>query len=870
MILLAPLKRLLDKSKLKSYFLIVPVFALAIVALTLALQKHAKPQDYDSCGTLLHHGQWLRNDTKVDASYWQPQDCTLHEYGLDDIATCMKPNSRIIFFGDSTARQIFWATANLLDNGIRPDYNVHGNIYFERRNITVHLLWDPYLDSSESFGVIKKMAQDATQLNQTTYLYITTGLWQAMFKPRNKVMKAFRKSVDDVVDVLKSQVPGAFGSVYFGPTQLPQYPLLDKNRNKKITHEYISQMHNYTDYVFNYNPAAHSSEHGNNGTLYTNDGRVAAYYTPVFNRYGPGHLSLYDKIGLHYLDTVISLQAQTMINHHCNGKFIKPESFPHETTCCIPYQQPTSTHKFMIFLVLGLSLVLTLLVFVPERLSSLTLQSAVSIITMSVLSALYAYLCDRTHQVNKQYNILSWYEFFALAQLFIAVTGFTVSRARSVSVAQTTFLRNTILTVEWKGLAIGLWLLTKLTGLAKEYNEGAVFCRILEASLIFTETYEFALATMSREVGMFRFVSQLLRINVMSVLLAWTLDTSYFFYALPAKISFWYIFVYVGYGILNGEGMTALLARILRRDATTTTGTVSGGPNFLHDLVKLGGLTLAFGFGILVFWTPFSEKLIEYSVDLKDEFWVGVAAVASSLAVTNGPLVSAAALHVQSRSFRIMSCSVAGVVGIVLINLCFFSGAFVSPEQYMRSLHQISTLGFISVYVVFRSCLLGSMAKDSFFYSAFLEHLGSCWLEMFVLSYHTYLAGDGTLRLYLLTTGTTDDTPFHLNMRRVANFALLTVIFILVSRRIAGAWENLQNGLSGIRKVSRTTMSAASSDESLSPYALELYEIEDKDVVGINKKDDDVSASEVLASSSTSDSSDFDVTSTESLKKERE
>lgn len=41
-------------------------------------------------------------------------------------------------------------------------------------------------DSNQSFGVIKKITQDATQLNQTSYLYITTGLWQAMFKPQSR------------------------------------------------------------------------------------------------------------------------------------------------------------------------------------------------------------------------------------------------------------------------------------------------------------------------------------------------------------------------------------------------------------------------------------------------------------------------------------------------------------------------------------------------------------------------------------------------------------------------------------------------------------------------------------------------------------
>lgn len=847
--ILQPLKQL------KPYFVALPLAALTAIVLTLALQKHAKPQGYDSCGTLLHHGQWLRNDTQVDPTIWQPQDCTLHHYTADDIAQCIKPDSRIIFLGDSTARKVFLATARLLDSGITHDFGRQANMYITRRNITLHLFFDTYLEEEAAFGVVKKMAQNAADVNHTTYLYATTGLWHSKYKPRDKVMKAFRKSVDDLVDVLKNQIPGAFERVYFGPTQLPLYEKLDEGRNKVIIPFYLDQMHNYTDHVFNYNPLLSSREPGNNGTLYTHDGRVAAYYAPVFNKYGPGHSTLYDQYGLHYLDPVTYVQAQTLLNHLCNGKIIKPEMVPHETTCCIPYQKPTKTHEIMIYALLLLSLGMTVLILIPERFSPTTLHSIISIIAMTLLAALYAYLCDRTHQLNKQYSVLSWYEFFALSQMFLVIIAFSLSRARSAAsaTAQTTFLGNPTLIVEWKGLAIGLWLMAKLTGLSRELNEGDVFCRILAATLIFSETYGFAFEIMSGEAGVVSFLSRLLRINAFAVLLACSLGTDYFFYELPAKLTFWYVFVFIGYYVLKGKGIATLVnwVRVTRSEITTST------PNFFLDLAKLGLLTVSFGFAVFFTWTPFSENVLEYSVDLRDEFSVGIAAVLLSVVVTNEPLVSALAWQIQSKYVRIIMTGIAGAVGIILVNFYFFASAFTSADEYKSIFHQIGTLGFIFVYVTLRSHLLGSMAKDSFLYSAFLELLGSCWLEMFLLSYHAYLAGDGTLRLYLLTTGTTDDNSLGLDIRRVANFVILTLVFVLVCRRLATAWEDLEASFSEDDQRSPCSASSLAEDSS-SFHAIELYDIEDEG--DSMKGEDNISTSDrlLVSSSSDDDTSDLD------------
>lgn len=829
MILLSNLKQRLDKSPLKILLYLIPILSLLIFSLTLVLRGNVKPQDYSSCGTVLHHGQWIKNYTHADPENWQPQDCTLHPYETKDLIQCMKPGSQLLFLGDSTARMIFWATANLLDSGIRADFNVHGNIEFVRHNITIKLLWDPYLNKSESFGLVKQIARNSSLAGSVHYVYITTGLWHAMFERRDRVLIGFKKSMDDMAAVLKNAVPGAFGNVYWGPTQLPLYSKLDKSRNKKITAEYIEPMLDYTHSIFGYNYSNHASEHGNEGILYTNDSRPAAYYTPVFNRYGPGHLTVYDHIGLHYLPSVIALQTQTLLNHHCNGRIMKPDRIPHDTTCCVPYDQPTSTHLSLIALTAALGVILVLfMVISSQRLASI--KSTVAIVMITVLTALYAYLCDRTHQTNQQFLVLSWYELGALLQVLVITAVLSVSRANFTLPKYSSFVGHPVLISEWKGICVSLWLICMFTGLNKEYFQAHILRRILEASLIFSETYGFALSTMAGDVGIFNVVSQMFRLNVLAVLLAWTLDTSYYFYSMPAKISFWYVFVFAGFGILQPSTISKIVEKVLPNANNSPSN--HGYPSVTHNLVRLCLVTLAFGFGVVVFWTPFSEGVLRFPVDLKDEFWVGVVAVALSAVVSDVPLCNSIAQKLADvKSLRTGILLAVFFVTTLLVNIYFLNGSFLYINQYLRTYHQIATIGFVFVYLVLRACLLNFTAIESttaflFYYSGVLEFLGSCWLEMFVLSFHGLLAGDGTSRLYFLTTGTTDDTPMQLNSRRLVNFLFVFGFFLILSQRISSSWEGLGSIVRGGRKT--TPSSAVGNASGVSPYTLELYEFEDQ------------------------------------------
>lgn len=170
------------------------------------------PRSFSSCQNLLQTGKFIKSPTAANPSpdTWQPEGCTLKSYSnLAIISDCLRPGDQLIFYGDSTARQIFWATANLLDSSIEQDFNVHGNHRVTRNGITLKLYWDPFLNSSSSWPDLQDYAQkgianappssEQLPLNldpaykPKAYLYTTTGLWHAMFEPRHAVLEGYKR-----------------------------------------------------------------------------------------------------------------------------------------------------------------------------------------------------------------------------------------------------------------------------------------------------------------------------------------------------------------------------------------------------------------------------------------------------------------------------------------------------------------------------------------------------------------------------------------------------------------------------------------------------------------------------------------------------
>ncbi|CAO3654021.1 unnamed protein product [Mucor hiemalis] len=95
------------------------IFTFIIVAIGALGRFIYEPQDRKRCSSLLNKGWWMDNSYKS----WQPASCMMHFYKTEEISTCLG-HSRILYVGDSIARQQFFAALRL----VRPMWILQGKL----------------------------------------------------------------------------------------------------------------------------------------------------------------------------------------------------------------------------------------------------------------------------------------------------------------------------------------------------------------------------------------------------------------------------------------------------------------------------------------------------------------------------------------------------------------------------------------------------------------------------------------------------------------------------------------------------------------------------------------------------------------------
>jgi len=93
------------------------VLIVLLVLLGAAFHGVLRHPDPHRCRQLLEDGSWLEpldvNGTRAPFKNWQPRGCKLRQYSKEDIHQCME-HRHMVFSGDSTTRQVFWAMGRLV------------------------------------------------------------------------------------------------------------------------------------------------------------------------------------------------------------------------------------------------------------------------------------------------------------------------------------------------------------------------------------------------------------------------------------------------------------------------------------------------------------------------------------------------------------------------------------------------------------------------------------------------------------------------------------------------------------------------------------------------------------------------------------
>lgn len=711
----------------------------------------------------------------------------MHEYKKKDIQDCLRKR-RLVFIGDSTTRQVFWAVAKKMDHEKAEeeitemlDMNEkHKDLEFTSEEVSVQFIWDPYLNSTgldrelKNFRPDPELGGNAADESAGLILLGAPGLWYARHGQEN-FFKDFRGSIDHVIpymdhakeDNAMLPVSRPFPSrkyspnfLLLAPVQAPWYQALSPSREETITPEKIDQMNDYLQQV-----SAHSSADV-----------VWSYSLMTFE--GKAE---YEESGLHVIDNVAHRKADVLLNLRCNADAAS-KGYPFNRTCCSNYKQPGAAQWILL---LGGMFVLPALPFIRRKhilrvgrlLPSAEVLNAMAVFGLAICFCFYA---DRTQVFEKEQKQFRRREFL-MACSAVAIAGLvSIRESRTPNTNHKAALKpkdqgflSRDQTDEWKG-----WMQFIL--LIYHYTHGSKILwiyeivRLLVASYLFMTGFGHTLYFLKREdYSLRRVAGVLVRLNLLSCALPYIMRTDYIFYYFAPLVSFWFLIIYftLRIGHIHNSNLNFLFLKIILSALLTTAFIMI--PGILETVSSFLNLTCGLSWDVLEWrFRTFLDMYIVYFGILLAALYLRTSHLKSGTAPTR-TLID----HVLMPTF---SYPLLFKILTILASLTLLPGFWAltrrSPDKedynwWQPYISFIPILAFVT--------LRNSHRLLRNYHSAIFAWLGRCSLETYILQYHIWLAGDTTGLLHIGLWG------------RWWEAVVLTLLFLWTSWKVAGASQRL-------------------------------------------------------------------------------
>ncbi|KAL8773295.1 MAG: hypothetical protein Q9209_001689 [Squamulea sp. 1 TL-2023] len=730
----------------------------------------------------------------------------MHQYTGKDIKTCLN-GQRIIYIGDSTTRQLFWATAKKLNatgaDAYMREAGKHEDLSFAN-DVTVDFIWDPFLNSSRLRTEILSSLDDDIQADAdspSTMGLITVGggLWYARHFGLDSLDR-YRDSLDYIAPLLSAS-KGIYSSyrplssekgktghhVYMTPIQVPLYEVLSPLRASTITPTKIIPMN---DYLFNLSTTKEIQVTWSH-SLMTEEIELA-----------------YEENGLHVMEDVAIQKVDVLLNLRCNAQMTYSQGYPFDKTCCNTYQtQYTWRSRFFLALVfippliIGFRSYRTLFERHPrgsygllESRSSLSVASTIDLFeAFAVLGVVFTYcvLADRTQLFDKAQKYFTHQEFFGLCAI-VLVLGLSSLRPDKRPAwwvehgaldrpqgLEASFLHRDQ-SDEWKGWMQFIILIYHYTGGSSILGIYQVI-RILVASYLFLTGFGNTIFLYRKKnYSLSRCASVLVRYNMLSCVLPYIMDTDYLFYYFAPLVSFWYLMVYLTMRFKSAKNTSTpfLLSKIA---VSVVIVTILARVRILFD-----GIFLLLRYTCNIRW---NVKEWQFRLQL-DCYIVYVGMVAAIVYCKLSDLLYGQAIPqdrfagaIRSHWNKIRFVSVAAALTI-LPGFWYFTQRFSNKAEYNRWVPFVSQFPILS-FIVLRNC----NRHFRRFHSVVFAWLGRCSLETFTLQFHIWLAADtkGLLRTGVLGRRMTYTEGRHHDL------VLLTGLFLWLSWMTADATTTITN-----------------------------------------------------------------------------
>lgn len=489
----------------------------------------------------MEQGQW--SSTLFHQTHppnWIPQGCILHTYAAADTQNCLQTR-HLVFLGDSTAREVFWAMARKLNatrvRELNTIFGKHQDITFRSGIVSLKFLWDPFLNATNFIDQINSPERPSVGENTNT-LVVGAGLWHI----KHLEALSFSSFSESLLQLLS-----------YTSSRITETILLPTSISAKLQAVNGSEQTFHPAKISELNSAMDNLHHDSSRHLYVNS------FLNV-KKDGPW---IYQEDGLHLVDHVSTLQADILLSYICRTPDqVSPLGTQH-SQCCIPPPNPSTAQRILLFVALmfvvldAMRKISTLLrpkhdFFVVSFTNHIFPGEMVQGCTAISLILLYCFMADRTTLLASSPKILDEGAFIVLvlAALLLGYATLTQSLSHGKPIgdliaAQGYQILTRSQTDEWKGWMQMVILLYHYFGMSKilwSYQ----LARLLVSSYLFMTGYgHTSYFIRTNDFSLQRLVAVLLRTNLLSVMLAFVMDTHYDLYYFPVLTSIWFLVTYI-------------------------------------------------------------------------------------------------------------------------------------------------------------------------------------------------------------------------------------------------------------------------------------------------------------------------------------
>ncbi|ODQ54488.1 Cas1p-domain-containing protein [Saitoella complicata NRRL Y-17804] len=732
------------------------VYAAIAVAVIFRFFAAAFNQDPYHCRSLVTKGAYL---DPVHAKSWQPSGCVLKSYAakpkgqsITSASECLW-GKRVMFVGDSTVRETFWAFVKLVDpaNNAEGGYiaadKKHEDISVYAGDVKMQFFWDPYLNGT-GLKALDWNAKQTDEYRRFALAVVGSGLWFARYGSDNQQTSyiQWKDAIDNAVSkmVMAQEawgpfVPGNDTFVIQG-VEYPDTNRLDLSRKASITTQELEAMNNYLHDL--------SRKHPKLNIMFAAEEMSR-------NRVSRG------KDGLHSTASVATEKANILLNLRCNAASTLRRKFPFDATCCATYNNANLAQLLM---VLAIAVATPLLIANYHSINDFASARVYKALLAVGLVVLYCFYADRTHYFEKISKYYTQTSFLGLSFIAAAIAFATITES---SKDQPFLARDQ--TDEWKGwmqIAILIYHYTGASKVAWIYN----IIRVLVASYLFQTGFgHFVFFYKKGDFSLKRAAAVLLRLNILPCALAYMMDTDYLFYYFSPLVTVWFgvLWCTMRVGSHLNHNNLFMVGKLLASAVLFTL--IIKVPFFVEGLGKLfkavallHGDAKEFRFRVaLDLYTPWVGVLVGFAfIKSSEQKWTSL---------PSWPCIRKLAI----------------VASAVVIPVFVWFEATRETKFVYNAWHPYVSFLPILAFIVLRNAT--QKLRNS--HSTAMAWIGRCSLETFILQFHIWLAGD-TKTLLIVT---------HPDWW-LLNFVISTVVFLGASYLVSQKTGALTEWIMGVEK----------------------------------------------------------------------